>query len=123
LRPDPGVVPSAPGASRIAAHPRGAASSARSARDIFWKGSVVMKTIDRNRASDDARYLSAHEMAALVLLRYAPIDSRFDDPDVTALLEAGLVELIHSASGGFQCAITQEGRAVLQALGALDERH
>ncbi|WDD91376.1 hypothetical protein Bsp3421_001284 [Burkholderia sp. FERM BP-3421] len=81
-----------------------------------------MKTIELHRAPDGARYLSAHEMAALVLLRHAPIDSRIDNPDVIALLEAGLVELSHAAGDDVQFAITQEGRAVLQALGALDER-
>jgi hypothetical protein len=99
-----------------------APASRASSRDILWKGSVVMKTLERDRAPHDARYLSAHEMAALVLLRYAPRDARLDHPDVAALLDAGLVELTPTADGEFRFALTPEGQAVLQALGALDER-
>lgn len=81
-----------------------------------------MNTIERTRASDNARCLSAHEMAALVLLRHAPIDSRMDTPDVVALQKAGLVELVESETGEFRFAITRQGNAVLRALGALNDR-
>lgn len=81
-----------------------------------------MNTIEYSRLSEEARCLSAHEMAALVLLRYAPIESRMRTPDVVALHSAGLAELIESESGEYRFAITNEGNAVLRALGALRDR-
>jgi hypothetical protein len=81
-----------------------------------------MKTVECSRASEDAPCLSAHEMAALVLLCHAPIDTKMETPDVVALQKAGLAELIESEIGEFRFAITREGNAVLRALGALNDR-
>jgi hypothetical protein len=81
-----------------------------------------MKTFERSRASKAAPCLSAHEMAALVLLSHAPIDVRMETPDVVALQRAGLADLVESEIGEFRFAITREGDAVLRALGALNDR-
>jgi hypothetical protein len=81
-----------------------------------------MGTIERSRASENAPCLSAHEMAALVLLCHAPIESRMTSPDVVALQKAGLAELLEPEIGESRFAITREGNAVLQALGALNDR-
>jgi hypothetical protein len=43
-------------------------------------------------------------------------------PDVVALQEAGLAELIEAEIGESRFAITSEGNAVLQALGVLNDR-
>jgi hypothetical protein len=81
-----------------------------------------MKTIERSRAFENAPCLSAHEMAALVLLCRGPKELRMRSPDVVALQEAGLAGLIEAEIGESRFAITSEGNAVLQALGVLNDR-
>jgi hypothetical protein len=63
--------------------------------------------------------LSAHEMAALMLLRYAPVEAGTEDPDMTALREAGLAELLGRESGRPTIWITRKGSEVLRILGML----
>jgi hypothetical protein len=84
-------------------------------------GKLTMKTIECRRASEDAPRLSAHEMAALLLLRHAPIDVTMGNPDVMALQNAGLADLIESEMGKFKFAITSRGNAVLRAFGVLND--
>jgi hypothetical protein len=62
--------------------------------------------------------LSAHEMAALMLLRYAPVEAGAEDPDMAALRDAGLAELLGRESGKPTISITRKGNEVLQMLGA-----
>ncbi|MEX3811243.1 hypothetical protein AB3X96_13385 [Paraburkholderia sp. BR13439] len=65
--------------------------------------------------------LSAHEMAALMLLANAPVkvDVEVEDLDMTALHDAGLAQRIEREPGWQEFSITNEGRDVLRVLGAL----
>jgi hypothetical protein len=56
-----------------------------------------MKTIERNYASEEARCLSAHELATLLLLHNAPVEGD---------------------GGEARVALTAEGNAMLRVLGA-----
>lgn len=60
--------------------------------------------------------LSAHEMAALMLLCYAPVEAGAEDPDMTALRDAGLAELLERESGKPTISITHKGNEVLRML-------
>ncbi|WP_063888843.1 hypothetical protein [Burkholderia stagnalis] len=62
--------------------------------------------------------LSAHEIAALMLLDQAPVAAESGTLDLTALREAGLAELIESKAGGPEFSITRTGQAVLRILSA-----
>lgn len=62
--------------------------------------------------------LSAHEIAALLLLLNAPVEVRAATPDVIALREVGLVQLVASECGAGKFVLTAEGNAVLRVLGA-----
>jgi hypothetical protein len=62
--------------------------------------------------------LSAHEIATLLLLLSAPVEAMAATPDVIALREAGLVQLVASERGEARFALTAEGNAVLRVLGA-----
>ena len=64
------------------------------------------------------RMLSAHEIATLLLLLNAPVDVMAATPDVMALREVGLVQLVASEQGEARFALTAEGNAVLRVLGA-----
>jgi hypothetical protein len=64
------------------------------------------------------RLLSAHEIAALLLLLNAPVELVAATPDVMALHEVGLVQLVASEIGESTFALTAEGNAVLRVLGA-----
>jgi hypothetical protein len=64
------------------------------------------------------RMLSAHEIATLLLLLNASVDVMAATPDVMALREAGLVQLVASEQGEARFALTAEGSAVLRVLGA-----
>ena len=77
-----------------------------------------MKTISRDNATGNKPCLSAHEMATLLLLLHAPIDALTATPDATALQNAGLARLVDSDQGNARFAITDEGNAMLRALGA-----
>jgi hypothetical protein len=77
-----------------------------------------MKTVERNYASEEARCLSAHELATLLLLLDAPVSPMAATPDVVALREVGLVQLVESDQGEARFALTAEGNAVLRVLGA-----
>jgi hypothetical protein len=61
--------------------------------------------------------LSAHEIATLLLLLNAPVEIVATSPDVMALREVGLVQLV-SEQGETRFALTAEGNAVLRVLGA-----
>jgi hypothetical protein len=61
--------------------------------------------------------LSAHEIATLLLLLNAPVEIVAASPDVMALREVGLVQLV-SEQGETRFALTAEGNAVLRVLGA-----
>ena len=64
------------------------------------------------------RMLSAHEIATLLLLLHAPVAVMAATPDVMALREVGLVQLVESEQGEARFALTVEGNAVLRVLGA-----
>jgi hypothetical protein len=64
------------------------------------------------------RLLSHHEIATLLLLLHAPISSANAKPELPALQEAGLVEIVeshHDAAPLFR--LTDNGNAVLAGLG------
>ncbi|MFM0387589.1 hypothetical protein [Paraburkholderia dipogonis] len=73
-------------------------------------------TIERNDALEAVQCLSAHELAMLLVLLQAPCDVMAATPDVMALLEAGLAQLVDSGQGKARFAITDEGNAVLRVL-------
>jgi hypothetical protein len=77
-----------------------------------------MKVIERNYAPERVQCLSAHELATLMVLIQAPCDVMAATPDVMALREAGLAQLVDSGQGEARFAITDEGNAVLRVLGA-----
>ena len=77
-----------------------------------------MKTIEHDFASEEPLRLSAHEIARLLLLFHAPLDLISATSDVVSLRESGLVHLVESEQGRTMFAITDEGNAVLRALGA-----
>jgi hypothetical protein len=64
------------------------------------------------------RMLTAHEIATLLLLLNAPVEVMAATPDVVALREVGLVQLVESEQGEARFALTAEGNAVLRVLGA-----
>lgn len=75
-----------------------------------------MNVIERNCAPEGVLCLSAHELATLLVLLQAPCDAMAATPDVMALLEAGLAQLVDSGQGKARFAITDEGNAVLRIL-------
>ncbi|MFM0632439.1 hypothetical protein [Paraburkholderia xenovorans] len=78
-----------------------------------------MKAIKLERASEEAvRCLSAHEIATLLRLHDAPAALMAVTPDVIALREVGLVQLLESEQGQATFALTAKGNAVLRVLGA-----
>jgi hypothetical protein len=77
-----------------------------------------MKTVERNYASEEARCLSAHELATLLLLLDAPDAPTAETPDVVTLCEVGLVQLVELEQGEARLALTAKGNAVLRVLGA-----
>jgi hypothetical protein len=64
------------------------------------------------------RMLSAHEIATLLLLLNAPVEMIAATPDVMALREVGLVQLVELEQGEARFALSAEGNAVLRVLGA-----
>jgi hypothetical protein len=62
--------------------------------------------------------LTAHEIAALLLLLSAPVEVMAATPDVVALREVGLARLVASDYGDGKFVLTAEGNAVLRVLGA-----
>jgi hypothetical protein len=76
-----------------------------------------MKTIECLPVEDGLR-LSAHELSALLLLREAPVDANRATADVVALERAGLAARIGAESGLPRFAISDNGHALLRALGA-----
>jgi hypothetical protein len=81
-------------------------------------GGLGVREVERNCASRDVRCLSAHELATLLLLHDAPVALMAVTPDVMALREVGLVQLVESEQGEARFALTVEGNAVLRVLGA-----
>jgi hypothetical protein len=77
-----------------------------------------MKAIERNSGAAEARCLSAHELATLMVLLQAPVDVMAETPDVAALREAGLAQVVDAGQGKVSFAITEQGNAVLRVLGA-----
>jgi hypothetical protein len=77
-----------------------------------------MKNIEHKYASGGVLYLSAHEIATLLLLLQAPVDAMVATPDATALREAGLAQLVESEQGNARFAITDKGNTLLRVLGA-----
>jgi hypothetical protein len=67
----------------------------------------------------DMPRLSAHEMAALMLLGYAPVEVGGENPDLAALSEAGLAERNDSETGPQQFLITRKGKEMLGMLSAM----
>ncbi|TCG05272.1 hypothetical protein BZM27_34725 [Paraburkholderia steynii] len=62
--------------------------------------------------------LSAHELATLFRLRNASILTDVETPDVIALQEAGVVQVIMSEDGDAALALTVDGKVLLRMLGA-----
>jgi hypothetical protein len=63
--------------------------------------------------------LSAHEMAALMLLGYAPVELEVENPDMAALRDAGLAQRIDRETRSPEFSITHEGREMLLLLSML----
>jgi hypothetical protein len=78
----------------------------------------AMKAIQHNSKAASMRCLSAHEIATLMVLLQAPVDAVAATPDVAALREAGLAQVVDAGQGKVSFAITDEGNAVLRVLGA-----
>lgn len=62
--------------------------------------------------------LSAHELATLFRLRDASVLTDIETPDVIALQEAGVVQVIMSEDGDAALALTVDGKVLLRMLGA-----
>ncbi|QBR04363.1 hypothetical protein [Paraburkholderia pallida] len=77
---------------------------------------MKMKSGDPQHANVPS--LSAHEMAALMLLSYAPIEVESETPDMTALRDAGLAEVIGQDTAKARFSITWDGEVVLRSLRA-----
>ncbi|MGF6781855.1 hypothetical protein [Paraburkholderia sp. GAS334] len=77
-----------------------------------------MKIIERNYASERMLCLSAHKLATHLVLFQASVDATGVTPDVLALREAGLAQLVDSGQGTTRFSITDEGNAALRILGA-----
>jgi hypothetical protein len=77
-----------------------------------------MKATQRNSKAAGMRCLSAHEIATLMVLLQAPLDAMAATPDVAALREAGLAQVVDAGKGNLSFAITDEGNAELRVLGA-----
>jgi hypothetical protein len=58
-----------------------------------------MKAIQRNSGAAGMRCLSAHEIATLMVLLQAPVDAMAATPDVAALREAGLAQVVDAGQG------------------------
>ena len=57
-------------------------------------------------------------MAALMLLGHAPVEAEGEAPDMTALRDAGLAEMIGQDAAKARFSITCDGEAVLRSLRA-----
>ncbi|AJY44123.1 hypothetical protein I6G56_15480 [Burkholderia humptydooensis] len=66
--------------------------------------------------------LSAHEMAALMLLEHAPVEVEQGTLDMTALRDAGLAELVDREKGEPKFSITRKGKVLLRILSVLVPR-
>ncbi|BCZ81869.1 hypothetical protein PTKU64_55440 [Paraburkholderia terrae] len=62
--------------------------------------------------------LSAHELATLFRLRNASVLTDIETPDVIALQEAGVVQVIMSEDGDAALTLTVDGKVLLRMLGA-----
>jgi hypothetical protein len=62
--------------------------------------------------------LSAHELATLFRLRTASVLTDVETPDVVALQEAGVVQVIISEDGDAALKLTVDGKVLLRMLGA-----
>jgi hypothetical protein len=82
---------------------------------------MLMKNPRVENLESGSPRLSAHEMAALMLLGHAPVqvNAEVEDLDMTALHDAGLAQRIERERGWQEFSITNEGRDVLRVLGAL----
>ncbi len=77
-----------------------------------------MTATQRNHKTAGTRYLSAHEIATLLVMLQAPVDAMAATPDVAALRDAGLAQVVDTGHGKANFAITDEGNAILRVLGA-----
>ncbi|MEX3788845.1 hypothetical protein [Paraburkholderia sp. BR14374] len=79
-----------------------------------------MKNSGAENLESGSPRLSAHEMAALMLLGHAPVkvEMEVEDLDMTALHDAGVAQRIEREPGWQEFSITSEGRDVLRVLGA-----
>jgi len=77
-----------------------------------------MKHFERSGAPEPGLCLSAHELATLLVLLRTPVDEIAVTPDVIALREAGLAQLVEAGQGEARVEITDEGHAMLRVLGA-----
>lgn len=80
-----------------------------------------MKSLNGRYTTPAGHGLSAHEIAALMLLQHAPVSAEMETLDILALREAGLAERVERRTGGFQFAITHKGKVVLHMLSSLIE--
>ncbi|WP_042305861.1 hypothetical protein [Paraburkholderia terrae] len=62
--------------------------------------------------------LSAQELTTLLCLRDASVLADAETPDVIALQEAGMVQVIMSEDGDAALALTVDGKVLLRMLGA-----
>ncbi|EUC18435.1 hypothetical protein [Paraburkholderia hospita] len=62
--------------------------------------------------------LSAHELATLFRLRTASVLTDVETPDVVALQEAGVVQVIILEDGDAALKLTVDGKVLLRMLGA-----
>jgi len=69
-----------------------------------------MQFNQHNYAPGRALYLSAQEIATLLLLLQAPLDAMAATPDAMALRKAGLVQLVESEQANVSFAITEAGK-------------
>ncbi|AOJ03609.1 MULTISPECIES: hypothetical protein [Burkholderia] len=81
-----------------------------------------MNELHRTSAPSDMPRLSAHEMAALMLLEHAPVEVERGTLDMTMLRDAGLAELIDREKGKPKFSITRKGKVMLRILSELITR-
>jgi hypothetical protein len=85
------------------------------------------KDYDRNSSTHLGRKqhltLNAHELATLLCLRDASVLADAETPDVIALQDAGLVQVITSKDGDTTVSLTVDGKVLLRMLGAEPAEH
>ncbi|MBP0595056.1 hypothetical protein J8I87_36460 [Paraburkholderia sp. LEh10] len=94
-------------------------------QNTTFRDDTVMEANDYDGSSSAHRAhrrhpvtLSAHELATLFRLRNASVLTDVETPDVIALQEAGMVQVIVSEDGDAALALTVDGKVLLRMLGA-----